>query len=141
MLKVNERIQIPLKEFQFTFARGSGPGGQNVNKLNTKVTLRWSIYQSTHLPESVRQRIAKTYHRRINKDGELLIFSHRFRDQGRNVADCLNKLREMIAEAAKTKKRRIATKPSKNSKLRRLDEKKANSARKNLRRTPSADSD
>ena len=136
MLKVNDKIQIPLKEFQFTFARGSGPGGQNVNKLNTKVTLRWPIDKSRSLTETVKKRIAQKHSRKINQDGELLIFSHRFRDQGRNVADCLSKLREIIQEAAKPVKKRIATKTPRRARKRRLADKKLNSAKKELRKPP-----
>ena len=79
MLKVNQQISVPLKEFEFTFARGSGPGGQRVNKLNNKVTLRWPVELTESLPEKVKQRFLKANARRINQQGELLIFSHRFR--------------------------------------------------------------
>ncbi len=136
MLKVNNKIQIPLKEIQFTFARGSGPGGQNVNKLNTKVTLRWAIDKSPSLSEAVKNRIIAKHSRKINNDGELLLFSHRFRDQGRNVADCLNKLREIILEAAQPAKKRIATKTPRKAKKRRLADKKMNAAKKELRKPP-----
>ena len=136
MLKVNEKIQIPLTEFQFTFARGSGPGGQNVNKVNTKVTLRWPIDKSRSLSETIKKRIAAKHAKKINQDGEMLIFSHRFRDQGRNVADCLDKLREIISEAAKPVKKRIATKTPRKAKKRRLADKKLQSAKKELRKPP-----
>jgi len=140
MLEVNDQIKIPLKEIQFTFARGSGPGGQNVNKLNTKVTLRWRIDKSTNLPETVREKILLSHRRRINKDGELIIYSHRFRDQGRNVADCLNKLRDIIATAARPQKKRVATKMPRAAKLRRLSDKKMRSTQKQMRKPPKLDS-
>ena len=136
MLKVNSKIQIPLKEIQFSFARGSGPGGQNVNKLNTKVTLRWPLEKSPSLSEAIKKRILARHSRKINNDGELLLHSHRFRDQGRNVADCLNKLREIILESAKPPKKRIPTQTPRRAKKRRLADKKMNSAKKELRKPP-----
>ncbi len=139
MLVVNDRLRIPLREIQFTFARSSGPGGQNVNKLNTKALLRWSATKSPSLPEPVRRRLLAKYPRRITADGDLLITSQRFRDAGRNVADCLEKLRTMLAEAAVVPKRRRPTKPTKASIRRRLDQKRKQSQRKQRRQRPPAD--
>ncbi len=73
MLVVNQRLKIPLREFQFSFVRSSGPGGQNVNKVNTKATLRWSIKKSTHISVAVRERFLTKYHRRVTADGDLII--------------------------------------------------------------------
>ena len=136
MLKVNDKIAIPLKEVDFTFSRSGGPGGQNVNKVNTKVTMHWSVHRSRSLPDDVRARFVATYRRRINKDGKLVIHSQRYRDQGRNVADCLNKLREMILAVAKAPKKRKPTRPTKASRERRLREKRAKSEKKQSRRFP-----
>ncbi|MBN2293542.1 MAG: aminoacyl-tRNA hydrolase, partial [Pirellulales bacterium] len=112
MLVVDDKLKIPLKEFQFTFARSSGPGGQNVNKLNTKATLRWAILKSPALPESVRRRLLARHRRRLTAEGDFLVVSQRFRDAGRNVADCLEKLRAMLAEATVVPKVRRPTKPN-----------------------------
>ena len=120
MLEVNHRISIPLKEFQFTFARSGGPGGQNVNKVNSKVTLHWDVTNSPSLPEDVRARFLAQYPRRINKEGFLVISSERFRDQSRNLTDCTNKLRDLILVVATPPKKRRPTKPTKGSKERRL---------------------
>ena len=139
MLVVNDRLRIPLREIKFTFARSSGPGGQNVNKLNTKALLRWSVVKSPSLPEPVRRRLLAKYRRRITTDGDLLITSQRFRDAGRNVADCLEKLRTMLAEAAVVPKRRRPTKRTKGSIRRRLDQKRKQSQRKQRRQHPPAD--
>ena len=136
MLVVNDRIKIPLKEFRFTFARSSGPGGQNVNKLNTKATLRWAVLKSPSLPELVRRRLLARHRRRVVGEGDFLITSQRFRDAGRNVADCLEKLRAMLAEAAVAPKVRRQTKPTRGSVGRRLDAKRHQSQKKQQRRRP-----
>lgn len=138
MLIVNSNISIPLREFDFRFSRSPGPGGQNVNKLNTKVTLRWKIHKSHGLPDAIKNRFIEKYAKRISKDGEFLINSHRFRDQGRNVADCISKLRELILTVVSAPKPRKKTKPSKSSKLRRLESKRRLSDKKKNRRDPLA---
>lgn len=134
MLVINDRLKIPLREFTFTFARSSGPGGQNVNKLNTKATLRWRVMGSSSLPEPVRKRLLSKYRRRVTAQGDLLISSQRFRDAGRNVADCLEKLRGMLAEAAAAPRPRKPTKPTAASIRRRLDQKRKHSQKKRRRR-------
>lgn len=139
MLVVTPRLKIPLREFRFTFARSSGPGGQHVNKVNTKATLRWSVGSSSSLPEGVRQRFYARYRRRITSDGELVMTSQRFRDAGRNVADCLEKLRNMLAEVAVAPKRRKPTKPTAGSIRRRLEQKRRQSKKKDSRRKPPED--
>lgn len=136
MLTINDEFSIPLREFDFSYSRSPGPGGQNVNKVNTKVTLRWNIGESPSISESVKQRLRKTHARRINKQGELFISSHRFRDQGRNVADTLSKVRELILSVAKPPRVRKKTKPSNASKKRRLENKRQTSERKQSRRGP-----
>lgn len=135
MLVVNKRIQVPLREFRFTFARSPGPGGQNVNKVNSKATLHWNVTNTGSLPEAVRERFLTKYQGRVNQDGELYLSSSRFRDQGRNVADCLEKLRTMLAEAAVARRPRKKTKPSAGAKRRRLDAKRRQSEKKRQRRS------
>ncbi len=139
MLVVNQRLKIPLREFQFSFVRSSGPGGQNVNKVNTKATLRWSIKKSTHISVAVRERFLTKYHRRVTADGDLIITSQRYRDQGRNVADCLAKLRDLLESVATPPKSRRPTKPTKASQHRRKRDKESRSRQKKLRRPPKMD--
>ena len=134
MLIINPKLKIPLREFRFTFSRSSGPGGQNVNKLNTKALLRWSVAGSPNLPEAVRKRLLAKYRRRITSEGDLLITSQRFRDAGRNVADCLEKLRTMLEEVATAPRRRRPTKPTRASVRRRLEQKRKQSEKKRQRR-------
>jgi len=133
MLVVDERIQIPLRELDIHFVRSSGPGGQNVNKVNSKAVLRWSVARTSSLPEDVRQRFLRTYARRITQDGDLLLQSQRFRDQGRNVADCLGKLRAMLQAVAVAPRSRRATRPSRSTIERRLQEKRRRSQQKKQR--------
>jgi ribosome-associated protein len=134
MFVVNSQIQIPESEFQFTFVRSSGPGGQNVNKVNSKAVLRWRVVESPALPAEVRERFLAKYGKRLTAEGDLLISSQRYRDQGRNIADALDKLRAMLAEAATRPKRRRPTKPSRASVARRIESKQAKSRQKKMRR-------
>ena len=128
------KIEIPLRELRFGFSRSSGPGGQNVNKLNTKVTLHWDVEGSPSLPEGVRQRFVARYGRRISRDGDLVLTSQRFRDQGRNVGDCLEKLRNMIEDVARAPRRRKPTRPGRGAVEGRLREKRQRSTLKRHRR-------
>ena len=125
-----------MREFDFSFSRSPGPGGQNVNKLNTKALLRWNVAQSECLTEGVRRRFLSRYRSRISKSGEILITSHRYRDQGRNVADCLNKLRELVLAVAEKPVQRKATRPTAAAGRRRLADKKKQSQKKEGRRPP-----
>lgn len=135
MLKVTPRIQIPLAEFDFSFARSSGPGGQNVNKVSSKAILRWPVTKSAHLPADVRGRFLVRFGHKLTVDRELVVSSQRYRDQGRNVADCLDKVREMLAAVAEAPRKRRPTKPTRASKTRRLESKQAHSAKKRQRRS------
>ena len=138
-LEVTSRIRIALAELRFTFARSGGPGGQNVNKVNSKATLHWPVVSSAGFPEDVRQRFVIAFRGQINKQGELVLQSQRYRDQERNIADCLEKLSAMLRQVAQPPKRRKPTRPSRGSKQRRLDNKKARSEAKSRRRGPPTD--
>ena len=137
LLVVNRRIRIPHGEFEWIFSRSGGPGGQNVNKVSSKAQLRWKIHESPTLPDDVRQRFVAKYRRRITSDGEFLISSQRYRDQAKNVADCLEKLGVLLAGMADAPKPRKKTKPSRGSKERRLKSKREQSQRKQSRQRPS----
>jgi ribosome-associated protein len=139
MLTVTPNLQIPLREFVFTFSRSGGPGGQNVNKVNTKALLRWPVTTSPSLPQAVRQRLLGKCGRRITTEGELLISSQRFRDAGRNAADCLEKLRRLLAEAARHVPARRPTRPTRASVRRRVEGKRRHAQKKQQRTSPRSD--
>ncbi len=133
MFIVNEKLQIPLREFHFQFARSSGPGGQNVNKVASKAVLRWDMAASPSVTEDVKHRLRARHPRRMTLEGEVVIASSRFRDQGRNVADCLEKLRSALAEASSPPKLRRPTRPTRASIEKRLQDKRARSEKKRMR--------
>lgn len=135
-LYVSPTLSIPLAELRFKFRRSSGPGGQNVNKLNTAVELQFDFVHSAVLSDEQRQRIAEKLAARLNSTGVLSIQSERFRTQGRNRADCLDKLAALLAEALKTHPKRTKTRPSRASQARRLDSKRRHSEKKKNRRPP-----
>jgi ribosome-associated protein len=141
MLVVDERLRVPLRELQFTFVRSSGAGGQNVNKVSTKAVLRWDVAASPGLPEGVRERFLSRYRRRITSEGELVLSSQRFRDQGKNVADCLEKLRAMLAEVAVERRPRKRTRPTRGGVERRLRAKRRRALTKERRRPPAPEAD
>jgi ribosome-associated protein len=133
-LRVNGQIAIPRDELRFSFVRSSGPGGQNVNKVASKAVLRWDVRQSSAISDEMRGRLLSRLGRRINDRGELVLSSQRYRDQGRNIDDCLNKLRELVVAAARRPRLRKKTKPTRAAREARLNEKRAASDKKRRRR-------
>lgn len=134
-IRVEPAITIPWPELELSYARSSGPGGQNVNKVNSKCVLRWDALSSPSLPLGARARFLERYASRLTDAGVLVLTSDRFRDQARNVDDCLEKLAEMLRAVARPPKARKATQPTHGSRKRRLKEKSAHSEKKARRRT------
>jgi len=139
MLYVNEKVTIPRSEFRFSFARSPGPGGQNVNKVNSKAVMRWSVSECQTLPPLMKQRFLAQFANRITSEGTLILTSHRYRDQPRNVQDCLEKLKAMLLSVAQAPKPRKKKKVSASAKRRRLEAKRRRSATKRLRGKPPND--
>jgi ribosome-associated protein len=139
LLFLAPEIQIQASELECTYARSSGPGGQNVNKVNSKCIVRWHPAESRGLSEEVRARFLARYAGRINQDGSILLTSDRFRDQKRNYEDCIQKLKEMLLAVARPPKKRKKTKPSRSSEMKRRTIKKAHSDKKASRRSKSWD--
>jgi ribosome-associated protein len=139
IIQVNSQIAIPRREIEFSFVRSSGPGGQNVNKVASKAVLRWSAAASSAVPEHLRARLIGQLGRRINDRGELVLASQRYRDQARNIDDCLLRFRELIAAAVKVRKKRKKTATPRSAREARLKQKRSQGERKQSRRRPSLD--
>jgi len=131
-------IKVPTNECQFSFARSSGPGGQNVNKVNSKAIMRWALAGSS-LPDEVKQRFTTKYAKRITGEGDLILSSQKYRDQSRNINDCFEKLAAMIASVAVPAAVRKATRPTLASKQRRQHSKRLHAIKKQQRRVKDHD--
>ena len=139
-LHITPTLKIPLAELRFKFSRSSGPGGQNVNKLNTRAELHYDFARSEALIPVQRQRLAEKLATHLNSDGVLVVQSERFRTQGRNREDCLDKFAALLAEAVKPPPpKRKKTRPGRAAKVRRREEKQRHSDKKKSRRRPSLD--
>ena len=140
MIRITDRISIDEAEFDESFVRSSGPGGQNVNKLSTAVQLRFDVRGSPSLPNDVAVRVMRLAGKRLTKDGVIVIVAQRHRTQERNRSDARERLVELIREAAVPPVPRRATKPPRSSKKQRLESKKRRSGIKSLRQSkPSLD--
>ena len=133
MLQISPTLAIPDQELEERFVRSSGPGGQNVNKVSTAVELRFDVARSPSLPEAVRERLLARRDRRITDDGVLVLSAQRFRTQDRNREDARERMAAVIVAALTAPKKRVATKPTKGSKERRLGAKRERSTVKRHR--------
>ena len=121
-------------EFVLSASKSSGPGGQNVNKVNTRVELRFSIIPSAFLSDGEKNKIQIKLKNRINSEGELILVEQSERSQWRNRGKVTAKFFELIETALTPVKRRIKTSPTKASRVKRLDNKKKMSLKKQLRK-------
>lgn len=132
-LQILPSLSIPYSELELSYVRSSGPGGQNVNKVNSKAVLRWSLLRSPSIPDPLRARLLEKLAPRLTAGGDLIITSDRFRDQLKNRQDCYQKLSETLASAAFRPKPRKETRPTKGSRKRAQASKSRHSEKKSLR--------
>jgi ribosome-associated protein len=128
-------MQIPESELNITFARSSGAGGQNVNKTSTKVIIHWPVGKSLFLTDEEKARVREKLANRINNEDELVVMSEEERSQPQNRALAIARLQSLVIQALKVPKKRRPTRPTKASKLRRIEGKKIRSETKSARRT------
>ena len=129
-LVVDDRVTIPATDLSWTASRSSGPGGQHVNKVATKVTLRFHLPQTQALSPRQKSRLRKLAGRRLDADGNLLVSAQAERSQRRNLERARQSLRRLVLRALVDDKPRVPTKPSRASKRRRLDDKRRRAQRK-----------
>jgi ribosome-associated protein len=134
MIHITDRISLREDEIKEEFIQASGPGGQNVNKVASAVQLRFDIKNSPSLTDDIRERLIHIAGKRLSSEGILIINARRFRDQSKNRKDAVNRLAEIVRKAAEPVKPRIKTRPSYNSKIKRLEAKRHRSGIKRIRK-------
>jgi len=135
MLRINDRLNIPLEEVELAAIRAQGPGGQNVNKVASAIHLRFDITASS-LPDAVKQRLLCRKDSRISNDGVIIIKAQNHRSQDKNRSEALARLAELINTACQAPRERVPTRPSRASRQKRLETKKRRGSLKKLRGKP-----
>jgi len=135
-IEVNSRLTIPESEIVFETSTSSGPGGQNVNKVETRVTLLFDLDTSESLSEPQKQRVRERLATRINKDGVLRVTSQKHRSQSANREAATERFAELLAEALAPRKHRKRTRPTRAARRRRVKNKRHRGQVKNLRKPP-----
>lgn len=137
-LVINERLTVPGRDLSWSATRASGPGGQNVNKVATKVTLRFDLRGTGALTRTQKARLRKLAGRRIDAQGALMISAQAERSQRQNLQRARDGLRKLIGKALIPPKRRVGTQPTRASKRRRLEGKRRRGEQKKARGRVSA---
>ena len=132
-LRINDAITIPDSELEERFVRSSGPGGQNVNKVSTKVELRFDVAGSTVLPADAKERLLRLAGQRATQEGILILEAQSERSRERNREIARERLTELVLQSLQRPKPRMATKPTRSSQTKRLDQKSKRSKVKQKR--------
>lgn len=135
-IEINDQISIDESELQLEFVQASGPGGQNVNKVATAVQLRFDAASSPSLPEEVRTRLRRLAGKRMTAEGILIVEASQHRSQERNRQEAIDRLVDLLRQAAKKPRLRRKTKPTAASRRKRLETKRRRGEIKRLRRSP-----
>ena len=133
-LVINDKITLPASDLEWTAVRSSGPGGQNVNKVSSKIELTFDFESTVALPDNARERLRALAKNHLDAEGRILVKSEKTRDQLKNLNDARTKLKEMVLKALVVPKKRTATKPTRAAKKRRVEGKKKVAKKKAARR-------
>lgn len=133
MITLAPGIVIEPKELSITYVRSSGPGGQNVNKTSSKAVVRWNVRGSAGMRDDIKARFLARYASRLTTGGDIILTSDRYRDQPRNLEDCLARLGAMLEEVATPPRTRRPTRPGRAARERRIVAKKSRGTVKSLR--------
>ncbi len=133
MVSINESLEIPEDELSFSASRGGGPGGQHVNKVASRVTLRFDVAKSPSLTETQRQALLQKLASRLTREGVLLLSSHESRSQASNREEVVRRFAQLLREGLRRPKKRRPTRPTRGARERRLGAKKRRSGVKSGR--------
>jgi ribosome-associated protein len=133
-LVINDKITLPASDLEWSAVRSGGPGGQNVNKVSSKIELYFDFDSSIALADDAKARLRTLAKNQLDGEGRVLVKSEKTRDQAKNLADARDKIRTLVLKALTVPKTRKATKPTRSSKKRRVDAKKKHGAKKKMRR-------
>ncbi len=135
---INDALSIPDAEFRFVYSRGGGPGGQNVNKVETRVTLLFDVDSSPSLTETQKRRLHEKLATRINREGVMRVVSQRHRTQFANERAARERFGELLADALEEDALRVKTRVPRKARRRRMDDKRHRSRLKQTRKPPSS---
>lgn len=138
-LQLKPWLVVPESEISVEYSRSGGPGGQHVNKTETRVTLRFSVRDSPTLPDAIKQKLRLRIRARLTKEGELLVSVDAHRERQRNLTIAYERMQSILQTALVEQKKRRVTKPSRGAKERRLKSKRIASQKKEGRRKPDYD--
>lgn len=130
--RINDQISIPDDEVKLSAIRAQGAGGQNVNKVSSAIHLRFDVRLSS-LPDSVKERLLQSSDQRMTTEGVIIIKAQNYRTQEKNRSEAINRLRQLILDVIKVRRKRIPTRPGRAAKQKRLDSKKKRATLKKLR--------